>query len=91
MLKTAIERKDEVIVKKNTFFKNLQSIVSKRDVTADKLKNAASLTIDIPKFSGYDCKIDFYTFKTEFQNAIEPIVQAPILSDYLKRNYLTGN
>ena len=91
LLKTAIERKDEVIVKKNTFFKNLQSIVSKRDVTADKLKNAASLTIDIPKFSGYDCKIDFYTFKTEFQNAIEPIVQAPILSDYLKRNYLTGS
>ena len=91
LLKTAIDKKDEVIKKKDSFFKNLQTIVSKRDVTADKLKNATTLKIDLPKFSGYDCQLDFYTFKTEFVKLVEPMVQAPILSDYLKRNYLTGS
>ena len=39
LLKTAIDKKDEVIKKKDSFFKNLQTIVSKRDVTADKSPN----------------------------------------------------
>ena len=91
LLATAMTRKDGVIEKKTTFFKNLQSIVSTRDVTADKLKNAASLKIDLPKFSGYECQIDFFTFKSEFQKLVEPLIQKQFLSDYLKRNYLSGS
>ena len=45
-----------------------------RDVTPDKMRNAASLKIELPKFSGYDCEIDFYTFKSEFQKLVEPQV-----------------
>ena len=91
LLESAVTRKNEVIAKKDTFFKKLQSIVSARDATSDKLKNAASLKINLPKFSGYDCQMDFYTFKSEFKKLVEPVVQKQYLSDYLKRNYLTGS
>ena len=91
LLQTVTSKKDEVIGKKKSFFENLQAIVSSRDVTPDKLKNAASLKIELPKFSGYDCEIDFYTFKSEFQKLVEPQVKKQLLSDYLKRNYLTGS
>ena len=91
LLDVATSRKTQIITKKNSFFKNLQAIVSSRDVTPDKLKNAASLKIELPKFSGYDSDMDFYTFKSEFQKLIEPQVKKQLLSDYLKRNYLTGS
>ena len=35
--------------------------------------------------------MDFYTFKSEFKKLVEPVVQKQYLSDYLKRNYLTGS
>ena len=46
-----------------------------RDITPDKLKTASTLQFELPKFSGYDCKMGFYTFKSEFQKLVEPTVQ----------------
>ena len=89
-LTNAVAKKDQVFVKKKAFLEKLQTIVSERDVTSDKLKNAASLKIDLPRFSGYDSQIDFYTFKSEFKKLVEPVVQKQYQSDYLKRNYLSG-
>ena len=48
------------------------------------------LAIDLPKFSGYDGNIDFYTFKSEYRKLIEPRVQNKYRADYLKRNFLSG-
>ena len=91
MLTDVTSKKNDVIKMKKNFFLNLEKIVLARDVTADKMKNAASLKIEIPKFSGYDGEIDFYTFKSEFQKLVEPHVKKQLLSDYLKRNYLSGS
>ena len=91
LLDTVTAKKVEVLGMKNTFFKDLEAIVATRDVTPDKMKNAASLKIELPKFSGYDCEIDFYTFKSEFQKLVEPQVKKQFLCDYLKRNYLSGS
>ena len=49
------------------------------------------MKINLPKFSGYDSQMDFYTFKSEFKKLVEPVIQKQYLSDYLKRNYLTGS
>ena len=68
----------------------MQSILVERDITPDKLKNASTLKVEIPKFSGYDSKMDFYTFKSEFKKLVEPTIQKRYWADYLKRNYLTG-
>ena len=91
LLTTVTSKKNDVIKMKKNFFVNLEKIVLARDVTADKMKNAASLKIEIPKLSGYDGEIDFYTFKSEFQKLVEPQVKKQFLSDYLKRNYLSGS
>ena len=48
------------------------------------------IQIDVPKFCGYDSKIDYFSFKSKFQKLVEPRVQKPYLADYLKLNYLDG-
>ena len=91
LLKAAIEKRDSVSDKRKDFSGRLKEIVAARDVTADKLKNATTLSIELPKFGGYMSEMDFYTFKSEFVKLVEPVIQKPYLSDYLKRNYLCGS
>ena len=90
MFESATSKRDIVVDKKKAFYKKLQSILVERDITPDKLKNASTLKVEIPKFSGYDSKMDFYTFKSEFKKLVEPTIQKKYWADYLKRNYLTG-
>ena len=91
MLTKTTAKRDRVAVLKKDFQKNLSKILVDRDITPDKLKNATSLDIELPKFSGYDCAIDFFTFKTEFKKLKEPMVQRKYWSDFLKKNHLTGS
>ena len=90
MLDNAIVKRDSVLKNKTLFEKNLQNILAVRDITPDKMKNASMLKIELPRFSGYEGRMDLFTFKSEFQKLIEPTVQKKYLADYLKRNYLTG-
>ena len=90
MLDNAIVKRDSVLKNKTLFEKNLQNILADRDITPDKMKNASMLKIELPRFSGYEGRMDLFTFKSEFQKLIEPTVQKKYLADYLKRNYLTG-
>ena len=91
LLESASSKRDSVSDKRNEFLKKLKALVESRDVTPDKLKNASTLTIELPKFSGYSSEMDFYTFKSKFVKLVEPVVQSPYLCDYLKRNYLSGS
>ena len=86
MLDLAIKAWSQVVSKCTEFMWKLESIINDRDSTPDKLKNAGSM----PKFSGYDCEIDFYTFKSKFKKLVEPTVQKKHWPDYLKQNYLCG-
>ena len=64
--------------------------IGKRDLTQKKIKNASILGIELPKFKGYDFPLDFYNFRSQFEKLIVPRVQAHLLTDYLKNNYLSG-
>ena len=90
MYKKLCKARDRLAKKKSDFFEKLQEILLKHDITADKLKHAAELTIDLPKFSGYDSKLDFYTFKSEFKKLFEPKISKKSHADYLKRKCLSG-
>ena len=83
--------KNASVVSRKKFADKLRKIVLEKDITPDKLRNACSLKIELPKFSGYDSSMDFYTFKTQFQTLVEPRNQKPYLADVLKRNYLSGS
>ena len=91
LLTQAVKLRDSLATKRKNFSDDLSKLVADRDVTPDKLKNATVLKIEIPKFSGYDSKMDLFTFKTEFQKLVEPTVQKKYWPDYLKRNYLSGS
>ena len=52
--------RDRLCHKRDGFFAKLQNIILDRDITADKLKFASELSIELPKFSGYDSKMDLY-------------------------------
>ena len=60
-------KRDVIVGKRGIFLEKLQGIVIERNITPDKLKNACSLQIDLPKFIGYNSKMEFYTFEGEFK------------------------
>ena len=90
MLDTVTAKRDLLVASKTNFEYQLKNILTIRDITPDKLKNASTLKIELSRFSGYSGPIDIYTFKSEFQKLIEPNVQKKYLADYLKKNFLTG-
>ena len=69
---------------------NLEKELKCRDLSAEKVKNASLLKLEVPKFHGYDSKLDYYSFKSEFDKLIVPRIHAKLLPDYLKNNYLEG-
>ena len=90
LLQKVGKTRDRMVSKRDTFRDSLSSIVRDRDITADKLKQASDLVIELPKFSGYDSAMDFYTFKSEFLKLVAPKIRKQHTADYLKRNYLSG-
>lgn len=72
------------------FSNELGQLIHTRDVSEEKLKSALTLDIDLPKFNGYDSKIDVYQFRSEFEKLIEPSLQKQYWADYLKKKCLAG-
>ena len=86
-----VSDRKKILKKSLDLFKvNLETEISDRDLTEEKMKNASVLGIKIPKFKGYDSVLDYYTFKSEFDKLVVPHVRANLLPDYLKNNYLDG-
>ena len=44
----------------------------------------------MPKFSGYQSKLDIYTFRSQFEKLVQPGKQRRFWIDILKNNYLSG-
>ena len=83
--------RNRIALKKDAFFDTLNSVIKERDITPEKMKNASALKIELPRFTGYDSKMDFFTFKSEFVRLVESTVLKKFWVDHLKRNYLGGN
>ena len=81
---------DEALQARNNYAMELYGLVSSRDISEEKLKNSASLTIELTKFKGYESKHDIYTFKSEFEKLVQPRVQKTLWLHILKKNYLEG-
>ena len=64
--------------------------ISDPDLSEDKIKIPSILGIKLLRFKGYDSVMDFYAFKVEFKKLVAPWVQAKLLPEYLKNNYLEG-
>ena len=73
-----------------TFLTKIRDTIQDRDISEEKLKNAAGLHVDLPKFNGHYSEMDIFTFRSEFKKLIEPYVQKKLWSDYLKKIFLAG-
>ena len=90
MMDSTSSLKIDVQVSLDDFKEKLQDEITARDLSKEKIKNASLLGIKLAKFKGYDSVLDFYSFKSEFDKLIVPRVQAKLLPDHLKNNYLEG-
>ena len=45
---------------KEEYFKDINNEVKNREITKQKLFNESKLRINLPKFSGYESKLDIY-------------------------------
>ena len=56
---------------KEEYVKGLNNEVKNRETTKQKLFNESKLRINLPKFSGYQTKLDIYSFQSEFLKIYE--------------------
>ena len=88
---SAIDARNEKLKTSIDLYKiSLENEIQVRDLSEEKIKNASILGIKLPTFKGYDSHMDFYTFKTEFEKLVAPRIQAKLLPEYLKNNYMEG-
>ena len=90
-LTASITKKRDDLCKSIEAYKiRVESEISKRGLTEEKIKNASTLGIKLPKFKGYHSTLDYYSFRSEFEKLVAPRIASHLLSDYLKHNYLEG-
>ena len=89
LLRRADELRDKALRHRNAYAMELHSLVTERDICEEKLKSK-DLNISLSKFSGYESKLDIYSFRTQFEKLVQPGKQKQYWVDILKRNYLSG-
>ena len=65
--------------------------MKKREITKQDLFNESKLRINLSKFSGYESKVDIYTFQSEFLKVHKRTTPTRMMPDILKNNLLEGS
>ena len=91
LLTKITQLRDDTAASVKKFSDDIGNLILSRDITEGKLKNVLELKPEIPKYNGYECKMDIFTFRKEFEKLIEPALPKPRWADYLKTKYLAGN
>ena len=82
---------EKALKARNSYVQELHGLIVDRDISEEKLKKSKSLSIELPKFDGYESKLDIYSFRYEFEKLIQPSIQKQYWVDILKKNYLSGS
>ena len=76
---------------KESYSQCIDNEMKKREITKQELFNESKLKINLPKFSGYESKIDIYTFQSEFMKIHKRTTPTRMMPDILKNNLLEGS
>ena len=71
---------------KEEYFKDINNEVKNREIKKQKLFNESKLRINLPKSSGYESKLDIYSFQSEFLKISERTTPKRMMPDLLKNN-----
>ena len=75
----------------SSYKESISSEIAARALSGENFRSLPSLSFELQTFSGYDSKIDIYTFQTEFEKLFASSVQKKYVAKYLKSNYLRGS
>ena len=73
---------------KDVYQQRIKDEVAKREISKLELFNESKLKISLSKFSGYDSKLDVYTFQSDFIKIYKGTTPKRMMSDVLKNNHL---
>ena len=82
--------KEHALKCRNLYAMKLHSLMETRDINEEKLKKSLNTPIELEKFSGFESKMDIYTFRSEFERLVQPRFQNINWLDALRRNHLSG-
>ena len=75
---------------KESYSHCIDNEMRKREITKQELFNELKLRINLPRFSGYESKIDIFTFQSEFLKGHKRTTPTRMMPDILKNNLLEG-
>ncbi|XP_066912784.1 coiled-coil domain-containing protein 186-like [Clytia hemisphaerica] len=90
-LKNISEQFETLFDLKKSFILDINDELAARDIEKSRDFNRSRLNIKIEKFSGYDSKIDFFTFRTNFEKLHLKTTPKQFLPELLKNNFLTDH
>ena len=86
-----MENYSNISLLKEDYFKDINNEVKNREIAKQKLFNESKLRINLPKFFGYESKLDIYSFQSEFLKIYERTSPKRLMPDFLKNNSFEGS
>ena len=83
-----MQRYRKIIKLKESYSQCIDNEMRNREITKQELFNESKLKINLPKFSGYESKIDIYTFQSKFMKVHKRATPTRMMADVLKNNLL---
>ena len=85
-----MQRYRKIIKLKESYSQCINNEMRNREITKQELFNESKLKINLPKFSGFESKIDIYTFQSKFMKVHKRTTPTRMMPDVLKSNLLEG-
>ena len=73
---------------KKAFVLKLDDEIAERDIEKDRNFNTSRLNIKLEKFTGYESKIDFFTFRSQLEKVYLKSTSKRFLPELIKNNFL---
>ena len=75
---------------KDSYAPSVDKEVKSREIIKLEIFKESKLKISLPKFNGYESKLDIYTFQSEFLKIYQRRTPKIMMADVLKNNLLEG-
>ena len=75
---------------KDSYASSVHKEGKSREITKLEIFRESKLKISLPKFNGYESKLDIYTFQSEFLKIYQRRTPKIMMADVLKNNLLEG-
>ena len=90
LISESLTLQDDALGARNAFCQKLYQIIEERGIDEEKLRRGHDVPVELPKFSGYESKLDIYSFRADFERLIQPTLLKRLWVDTLKKQYLAG-